>query len=265
VANTDVWDPDAYLQWTHPRTRAVRDLLGSVHHADPRLIVDLGCGPGNNTELISDRWPDAYVLGIDSSPRMIEAARSRQRVGRLEFREGDLAEWEPGDTPDIVLASAVLQWVPDHLRLLPRLAGFLGAGGVLGFQLPGGVADSIMGVARELAATQPWRDKLRDAWDSATVHSPIGYLSVLADAGLEADAWETHYWFPLAGEGSLTEYAAGSVLRPALARLSPDDADRFLAQYAGRQRAEQPPRLIGGQYVEILHQRRVFAVGRRAA
>ena len=259
-----MWDPDAYLQWTHPRTRAVRDLLGNVDHPGPRLVVDLGCGPGNNTELIADRWPDAYVLGIDSSARMIEAARSRRRAGRLEFREGDLAEWEPDDAPDIVLASAVLQWIPDHLALLPRLAGFLAAGGVLGFQLPGGVADSIMGVARELAATQAWHDKLRDAWNPATVHAPIGYLSVLADAGLEAQAWETHYWFPLRGEGSLTEYAAGSVLRHALARLSADDADRFLAEYAGRQRALQPARLIGGQHVEILHQRRVFAVGHRA-
>jgi trans-aconitate 2-methyltransferase len=263
VANTDVWDPDAYLRWTRPRTRAVRDLLGSVDHPGPRLVVDLGCGPGNNTELIAERWPDAYVLGIDSSPRMIEAARSRQRPGRLEFREGDLRGWVPDGTPDVVLASAVLQWLPDHLTLLPRMAGFLAPGGVLGFQMPGGIPGSVMGIALELAATEAWRDKLGDALESATVHAPADYLAVLGDAGLDAEAWETCYWFPLAGEGSLVEYAAGSVLRPALSRLSPGDADRFLAEYAGRQRAAQPARLIGGQPVEMLRQRRVFAVGRR--
>jgi trans-aconitate 2-methyltransferase len=263
VVNADVWDPDAYLRWTRPRTRAVRDLLGNVDHPGPRLIVDLGCGPGNNTELIADRWPDAYVLGVDSSPRMIEAARSRRRPGRLEFREGDISDWEPDDPPDIVLASAVLQWLPDHLALLPRIAGFLAAGGVLGFQMPGGVSGSIIDIARELIATQAWRDKLHDALESATVHAPLDYVTVLGDAGLQTEAWETRYWFPLAGENSLTEYAAGSVLRSALARLSTADAERFLDEYAQRQRAAHPARLLGGRPVEILRQRRVFAVGHR--
>jgi trans-aconitate 2-methyltransferase len=196
---------------------------------------------------------------------MIEAARSRQRPGRLEFREGDLRDWEPDDAPDIVLASAVLQWLPDHLSLLPRIAGFLAPGGVLGFQMPGEVPGSIMNVAHELAATEAWRDKLRGALESATVYPPADYLTVLGDAGLAAEAWETHYWFPLAGEGSLAGYAAGSVLRSALARLAPDDADRFLAAYAERLRAAQPPRRVGGQPGQVLRQRRVFAVGQRAA
>lgn len=225
--------------------------------------MDLGCGPGNNTELIADRWPDALVLGIDSSARMIEAARSRQRPGHLEFREGDVREWKPGEPPDIVLASAVLQWIPDHLALLPRLAGFLASGGVLGFQMPFAVAGSVMNIAQQLVATKAWRDILGDALDAATEHQPIEYLTVLGAAGLEAEAWETNYWFPLSGEGSLVEYAAGSVLRPALTRLDPADADRFLAEYAERQRAVQPPRFINGQPVEILRQRRVFAVGHR--
>jgi len=122
---------------------------------------------------------------------------------------------------------------------------------------------SITDFARELIATPAWHDKLHDALDSATVHTPIDYLGALGEAGLDAEVWQTHYWFPLVGEGSLTEYAAGSVLRPVLARLSRDDADRFLAQYAERQRAAQPARLLGGQLAEVLHQRRVFAVGRR--
>jgi trans-aconitate 2-methyltransferase len=95
------------------------------------------------------------------------------------------------------------------------------------------------------------------------VHAPPDYVAVLGDAGLDAEAWETHYWFPLAGENSLTEYAAGSVLRSALARLRPADADRFLREYAQRQQDAHPARLLGGRPVEILRQRRVFAVGRR--
>jgi trans-aconitate 2-methyltransferase len=155
------------------------------------------------------------------------------------------------------------QWIPDHLTLLPRIAGFLALGGVLGFQMPAAVPGSVMGIAQEPVATEAWHDKLGDALESATVHAPIDYLTALGDAGLGAEAWETYYWFPLTGEGSLVEYAAGSVLRPALARLSPVDADRFLAEYAERQQAAQQSRVIGGQPVEMLRQRRVFAVGRQ--
>ena len=194
---------------------------------------------------------------------MIEAARSRQRPGHLEFREGDLREWEPDEPPDVLLANAVLHLVPDHLELVRRLAGFLAPGGVLGFQLPGAIPGSVMDVAQGLVTTDAWRDTLGDVLDAETVLAPIDYLTVLSDAGLEAEAWDTHYWLPMRGEDSLVGYAAGSVLRPALARLSPADADRFLTEYAGRLNAAQSPRLIGGQRVEILHQRRVFAVGRR--
>ncbi len=115
----------------------------------------------------------------------------------------------------------------------------------------------------ELAATQEWRDKLDGALPRGTWHDPLEYLTALGDAGLEAKAWETNYWFPLGGEGTLVQYSAGSILRPALARLSPEDANRFLAAYAQRQQAVQPAELIGGKPVEILRQRRVFAVGHR--
>lgn len=265
VAPADFWDPSAYLQWARPRTRPVRDLLWSVDHPDPRLVVDLGCGPGNNTELVADRWPDAYVLGIDSSPHMIEAATARQRPGRLEFRVGDLREWVPDAAPDVILANAVLQWLPDHLTLLPRIAGLLAPGGVLGLQMPAEIAGGVIGIAYELAATDAWRDKTTGAPRSyaSSVRAPADYLTALADAGLDAEAWETSYTFPLGGEGSLAQYVAGSVIRPLLSGLSPDEAGRFLADYSGLLRTAQPPYVIGGRPVEVLRQRRVFAAGRR--
>jgi trans-aconitate 2-methyltransferase len=265
MTHADIWDPDAYLRLTHPRTRAVRDLLGNVEHRGPKLVIDLGCGPGNNTELIADRWPDARVIGIDSSPRMIEAARSREQPGRLEFRVGDVRAWEPDSAVDVVLASAVLHWIPDHLGLLPRLVDYLAPGGVLGFQVPGGGAPgsgSAMDVAEELIAAQ-WSDKLPDGLDPSMVHPVAEYLIALGDAGLQAEAWQTRYLFPLPGEGSLARYMAGSVLRSVLARLSPSDANLFLAQYAERLRDTHPAFVIGGRAVEVLDMQRTFAVGQR--
>lgn len=262
---TDIWDPEAYLRWPGPNAHAVRELLFNIDHPGPRLVVDLGCGPGNCTELIADRWPDAFVLGIDSSPGMIGAAQSRRRPGRMEFRMGDLREWEPDGTPDVVLASAVLNFLPDHIAQLPRLADFLAPGGVLGFQIPGvvGSADSLMEPAHELAATEAWSGKLNGMLFRHTLNHPLNYLTALGDAGLEAKVWESSYWFPLGGEGTLAEYSAATVLRIVLSRLSPEDASLFLAQYARRQQAIQPAQLIGGKLVDLLRQRRIFAVGRR--
>lgn len=112
MADADIWDPGAYPRWAYPRTRALLDLPSHIDQPAPRLVVDLGCGPGNTTELMSDRWPDALVIGIDNSPSMIEATRPRQRPGRLEFRAGDLRDWDPGERVDVILANAVLQFHP---------------------------------------------------------------------------------------------------------------------------------------------------------
>jgi trans-aconitate 2-methyltransferase len=264
MTQTDTWDPDAYLRWPGPRTQSVLDLLGHAGHPAPRLVLDLGCGPGNNTELIADHWPAAHVLGVDSSPNMIEAARTRERSGHLDFLVADIRDWQPSQSADVVLANAVLQFFPDHLELLPRLASFLAPGGVLGFQMPASDrTGSIMDVARALTASPAWRGTLDGILSSSNVRPPADYLAALGDAGLIPEAWETVYLFPLAGPGSLAEYAAGSVLRPVLSRLDPPTAGRFLSDYTDLMHAEWPPQIIGGELTEILRQRRVFAVGRR--
>ena len=163
MAKADIWDPGAYLRWAYPRKRAVLDLLSHIDQHAPRVVVDLGCGPGNTTELMSDRWPDALVIGVDNSPSMIEAARPRQRPGRLEFRAGDLRDWQPGEPADVILANAVLQFYADNLDFLTRWAGFLAPGGELGVQMPGApphpLGDSLMDLAQALIEAPAWRGK----------------------------------------------------------------------------------------------------------
>jgi trans-aconitate 2-methyltransferase len=196
----------------------VLDLLARVRHPGPRLVVDLGCGPGNNTELIAERWPQARVLGVDSSPDMIAAARERERPGHLEFHLGDLTTWKPDEPADVVLLNAVLQWIPGHAALLPGLVAMLAPSGVLGFQMPGhmpGVSSSfLMDIAREMISEPEWRDKAGGAYHDNELLDPVGYITALGDAGLRAEAWETRYTYPLPGSGRLVEYASGAVLRP---------------------------------------------------
>jgi trans-aconitate 2-methyltransferase len=264
---SEIWISDAYLRASMPRTQGVLDLLARVRHPKPRLIADLGCGPGNNTELIAQRWPEALVIGVDNSASMIAAARECEQPGHLEFRQADLTEWQPDEPFDIVLLNAVLQWIPNHIALLPRLAALLAPGGVLGFQMPGrmpaGSADiGLLGIAREMTGEPQWRDKLSDAYTDHNLLDPVGYITELGELGLRTEAWETWYAYPLTGGGRLVEYASGALLRPALAPLTPHEAELFLAEYSRRVSAAYPPHLIGGESVEVLYQSRVFAIGK---
>src|SRR5271167_177397 len=260
--SSEIWVSDAYLRSSMPRTQGVLDLLARVKHPKPRLIADLGCGPGNNTELIAQRWPEAFVIGVDNSADMIAAAHERERPGHLEFRQADLTEWQPDEPFDVVLLNAVLQWIPHHTALLPRLAALLAPGGVLGFQMPGrmptGSSDlGILGIAREMTGEPQWRDKLSDVYTDHDLLDPVGYITALGDLGLHAEGWETWYAYPLAGGGRLVEYASGAVLRPALAPLTPQEAELFLADYSRRISVAYPPQMIGGESVEVLSQSRV--------
>jgi trans-aconitate 2-methyltransferase len=261
--SAEIWVADSYLRSSMPRTQGVLDLLARVQHPAPRLIADLGCGPGNNTELIARRWPEALVIGVDSSPDMIAAARERERPGHLEFRLADLTEWQPDEPLDIVLLNAVLQWIPGHAALLPRFAALLAPGGVLGFQMPGGrsIPGNLLDIAREMTGEPQWKDKLSGAYSDNDLLDPLGYIVALGDAGLRAEAWEICYTYPLAGTGRLVEYATGAVLRPALGPLTPEEEEQFLAEYSRRVSKAFPPHIIGGECAEVLNLSRTFAVG----
>jgi trans-aconitate 2-methyltransferase len=128
------WQPQRYLAFDDHRTRPGTDLLARVPLAAPERVVDLGCGPGNSTELLTARWPDATVVGVDNSPTMLAAARER-RIG-ADWVEADIATWTPDTPVDLLFSNAVLQWLPDHATLLPRLLGLLRPGGVLAVQMP---------------------------------------------------------------------------------------------------------------------------------
>lgn len=274
----DQWDAHQYLRHAALRARPFADLLAQVDHPAPRTVADLGCGPGNVTATVLDRWPDAHVTGIDSSADMIAAARGREQPGHLDFRQADLRDWARagGEPYDVILANAVFQWLPGHRDLLPEIAGRLAPGGVFAFQVPGNFTSPSHLAIRELVARPYWRERLADTPERPASHDPIDYLTTLDAAGLDADVWETTYSYVLdltpdatpdadATPAGVTRFVSGTALRPYLVRLGAEDRRRLLAEYAELALAAYPPIRLGGHDVQVVPYRRVFARGSRAA
>jgi trans-aconitate 2-methyltransferase len=254
------WDPDRYDTYAEERGRPFVDLVARVRTVSPAVVVDLGCGPGSLTRSLVDRWPDARIVGVDSSPAMIEAAAARAIPGRLDFVHADLREWEPVAEPDVLVCNAALQWVPGHLELLPRFAGWLRPAGVLAFQVPDNFADPSHTVIRDIRTSPRWRDRLgADADRRLAVERPETYLAALVAAGLRADVWQTTYLHLLAGPDPVLEWVQGTALRPGLDLLAGDEraAAELLAEVGAGLRQAYPP----GPSGTVFPFRRTFAVG----
>jgi trans-aconitate 2-methyltransferase len=255
------WDPDQYLRYADLRGRPFVELTGRIAADSPSYVVDLGCGTGELTAMLAERWREANVVGVDSSPEMVDAARSHAIAGRLSFECADLREWQPQRAVDVVTANAVLQWVPDHLDLLGEIAGWLAPQGWVAFQVPDNFTEPSHTLLRDLRLSSRWKDRLGTGADrTAGVERPETYLRALVACGLHADVWQTTYLQVLSGEDAVLEWVKGTALRPVLTLLE-DDAERqeFLDQYAAALRAAYPPEAVG----TVFPFRRTFAVATR--
>jgi trans-aconitate 2-methyltransferase len=253
-----MWDATQYLRFGGERARPFSDLLARVGPDKPGFVIDMGCGPGNLTAWLAERWPSASVLGVDSSPEMIEAAREHDAPG-LSFMRDDVRYWKPQAMPDVIVSNAVLQWVPEHRELLAEWAGWLCAGGWLGIQVPGNFEQPSHAIMRELAGSPRWSALLRDVNLTRQSADPADYAELLARAGCEVDAWETTYLHILHGDNPVLEWIKGTGLRPVLDVLDDEQAADFLAEYGERLRVAYPPRPFG----TVFPFRRVFAVAHR--
>ncbi|AXK36516.1 methyltransferase domain-containing protein [Streptomyces armeniacus] len=262
------WAPDQYLRFEALRARPLRDLLAGVPGVPgepaPR-VADLGCGPGNSTALLAERWPAAHITGYDNSPHMLEQAYrlegSARHGGRLDFTYADLNDWRPPDAEHfgLVVANAALQWVPDHRAYFGEWLGTLAARGVFAFQVPGNFRSPSHTTLAGLCTAPRWRDRLGDlAARPDTVAGPAGYIADLERLDCDVDAWETTYHQLLPGPDAVLEWVKGTALRPVLSRLEGDGAarDAFLEEYRAALAAAYPATDRGTRFPF----RRVFVV-----
>ncbi|PTT29427.1 trans-aconitate 2-methyltransferase [Pseudomonas sp. HMWF021] len=254
------WSARQYVAFEDERTRPARDLLAAIPTAQARAVIDIGCGPGNSTELLVQRFEQARVSGIDSSPDMIDAAR--KRLPQLQFDVADIDTWADQGPFDVIFANAVLQWVPDHATLLPALVGKLSSGGSLAIQMPDNLDEPSHRLMREIAANGPWAAKLQGAAGQRTdMASADQYFSMLRPHCSRVDVWRTTYHHQLAGGASgVVEWFKGSGLIPFLTPLTEDERAQYLQQYLAAV-AEAYPALPDGSV--LLPFPRLFIVATR--
>jgi trans-aconitate 2-methyltransferase len=249
------WNPQQYLKFSQPRLRPAMDLLARIPSVEPQRVYDLGCGAGNVTAALAQRWPAARIIGVDSSAAMLaQAARSLPQV---QWVQHALAGWQAERPADVIYSNAALHWLPDHRQLFPRLVAMLSPRGVLAVQMPRNFCAPSHTLIEATARAGPWLSRLEPLLGAAPVGEPQFYYALLAPLGASLDIWESEYLQVLTGEDPVKEWTKGSWLMQFLERLEPAERVQFEADYALRLRAAYP-RLADGS--TLFPFRRIFIV-----
>lgn len=254
------WSATQYLQFEDDRTRPVRDLVAAIPTQTAQTVIDIGCGPGNSTELLCARYPDASATGLDSSSDMLDAAR--KRLPAVEFTLADLTTWTPAQPADVILANAVLQWVPNHEALFRRLVAGLTPGGSLAVQMPDNMAEPSQLAMDAAASVEAWSQTItQSAGFRAEMLTAEGYIRLIRPLVTRLDVWRTTYMHILpGGPDAIVEWFKGSGLRPFLAPLDAGQRVEFLAHYRASIAAAYPPLPDGSV---VLRFPRLFIVATR--
>jgi trans-aconitate 2-methyltransferase len=223
------WNPDTYLKFERERTLPCHDLVSRIELDAPARIADLGCGPGNSTAVLAERWPNAKLVGIDNSNEMLKTARASKL-----FAEWDLADihsWNPSDPFDLVFSNAALQWVPDHKVEIPRLFESVAPRGALAFQIPTHT-DLWFSVLQNLTRSDQWKGRLGNLPPDFYSHDLGFYYNLLCDRSKRIDLWETEYYHILPSPETVVEWTRGTALRPLLERLDDEKLRKsFVEEY----------------------------------
>jgi trans-aconitate 2-methyltransferase len=268
------WNPEEYLKFRDERTQPCRDLAARISIPQVRTVIDLGCGPGNSTQVLAERWPDAQITGLDSDTSMINVAIESLPRGR--WITGDIANWAAGKPPnetaanpagattaenkvekdvqpqdaeiyDVVFSNAAMQWLPDHGVLYPQIFSHVAPSGALAVQIPSSFDRPAHRLLREIAASIAWRKwfpsgRVRN-WAARDAEF---YYDLLAPLASRVDIWQTEYFHVLPNAEAIVDWYRGTGMRPYLNAISEDaDREKFIAEYTEKIRAAYKPRPDG--------------------
>ena len=240
----EFWSPSEYMRFGDERTRPSVDLASRIAVERPASVIDLGCGPGNSTRVLRQRWPEAHVIGLDSSPQMIDAARADEPLE--EWIVSGIEDWNPSVAFDVVFSNAALQWLPDHCTLVERLFSGVASGGALGFQIPSATFAAVRDLICVIALDGPWTSRMDGPLGELTMESPGVYYDFLSPHARSVDIWETEYSHVMDSAAAIVDWLASTGLRPFLAVLEAEEESRsFMSRLNEMVRETYPPQRDG--------------------
>lgn len=253
------WNPEHYLKFGDERTRPAQELAARIAIDDPLRVIDLGCGPGNSTRALKQRWPDAQVAGLDNSEEMIAAARKAFPNG--DWVVEDIGIWWAEEPFEVVFSNAALQWLPDHEKLFPRVFDQVARGGALAVQMPAHYASPLHENCIAVSMDVRWSDRLAGARDALMENEPAFYYDLLSPRAAHVDIWETEYQHIMANTAAIMEWFCATGLRPFLGDLDNDqERKRFKSMLSERYEAAYPQRSDGRVLMPF---RRLFVIAYR--
>lgn len=223
------WNPDLYLKFNKERTQPSIDLVSRILVDSPSKIIDIGCGPGNSTQVLVQRWPHSKIFGIDNSQSMIEKAKNDYPNQNWEILDAGKDEFP--DTYDIIFSNATIQWIPNHAGLFRKLFLYLNKKGLIATQIPL-FWDMPLGKAIEkIAMENRWKSATRGVTKIFTIHNYSYYFDQLSIHSDKIVMWETYYMHVMDSHVSILEMIRSTGLKPFLDRLETDnDKEDFEAQ-----------------------------------
>jgi trans-aconitate 2-methyltransferase len=217
------WNPQQYLKFKNERTQPSVDLVARIRVDHPGTILDIGCGPGNSTQVLYQRWPNAEITGVDNSPEMIEKAR--RDYPHQKWLLADASKLELDRAYDVVFSNAVLQWIPDHDLLIPRFFAIVNPKGSLAVQVPANNESPVHKALLTVSSREKWSRFTSGSEKQLTYRTAEYYYNILSPLSSELDLWEIIYHHVLDSHAGMIEWYKGTGMRPFLERL-PDDESR---------------------------------------
>ena len=219
------WNSAQYLKFKAQRTQPALDLASRID-INPLEIIDIGCGPGNSTRVVKNRFPNARVVGSDTSENMLETARRDNPD--CEFIQldagGDLSEFS--GKFDLVFSNACIQWIPEHEVLLPKLFSMLKSGGELAVQVTVNFDEPIHQIIGRVSSSEKWREKLNLPQLFYTL-TESEYFDILSDLTDDFEMWKTVYFHRMPSIDSIIEWYKSTGLKPYLEVLSDAEKTEF--------------------------------------
>jgi trans-aconitate 2-methyltransferase len=228
---------------------------------DPQTIIDIGCGPGNSTQILRKRWPRARIIGLDKSEKMIE--RARLDHPELTWIVGDASTLETDRKYDIVFSNAAIHWIPDHHRLIPRLFQIVAKGGILAIQVPANHESPLYRIIINVARSTKWSAFTSGCEGLITYHTAEYYYNELVSLTKDITLWETTYYHILKSHQDLVAWYKSTAMKPILESLPTDENREEFEQAVLSACKEQYPRQSDGRILYPF--KRLFFTARKAS